>query len=462
MTEMGSGYRCAGGACACPAENTCGDACVDTQADAMNCGTCGNVCPAGIACEAGTCACPSGGTVCGGACVDTQTDTANCGTCDHACTVAGATCEEGACACPGGGTECGGTCVDTQTDTANCGVCGMICAAPTTACEGGECVCPGGESVCSGSCVDTTTDPKNCGACGHDCLGGGCQGGLCQPVVLASGQVSPSDLAINATDIYWTTHGSSQQVMRMPIGGGTPVAVATGTSQQTELYLALNTSGIYWTFRTGTAVGGYTSTIMRAPLGGGAATTLATVQGPTFGKGLLGLAADANYVYWADADAQSITRTPSAGGTLTTVDSSFVFTTGWAFKIASGRFWFISAGTLFNAVVTNGVFNPVAGSNVNDYAVDTSNVYWSSATSGVEKAPITGGASETLYPQAAYGAVVDTQYVFFTDGSKLSKVPTGGGSAVPITNSISSPKAVDSNHVYWVDQTAGTINRVAK
>ena len=37
----------------------------------------------------------------------------------------------------------------------------------------------------AGPCPDTTTDPKNCGSCGHDCLGGACTAGQCQPNKLA-------------------------------------------------------------------------------------------------------------------------------------------------------------------------------------------------------------------------------------------------------------------------------------
>ncbi len=47
---------CDTGSCVCPADTTdCGDACVDTNSDAANCGACGNVCDAGATCADGMC-----------------------------------------------------------------------------------------------------------------------------------------------------------------------------------------------------------------------------------------------------------------------------------------------------------------------------------------------------------------------------------------------------------------------
>ena len=37
--------------------------------------------------------------------------------------------------------------------------------------------------------ADTMNDAKNCGVCGHDCLGGKCLKGACQPIILATAQV---------------------------------------------------------------------------------------------------------------------------------------------------------------------------------------------------------------------------------------------------------------------------------
>jgi hypothetical protein len=68
----------------------------------------------------------------------------------------------------------------------------------------------GGEAGGSGAsrdvtCVDVTSDTKNCGSCGHDCLGGTCTGGQCQPVMIAQYTGNPELLYVGAEAVYVTT-----------------------------------------------------------------------------------------------------------------------------------------------------------------------------------------------------------------------------------------------------------------
>ena len=87
------------GRIACPEGRvSCTGACINVNADASNCGACGNACPDGYTCYLGTCmpVCESGAVSCNGACVDLQTDPDNCGACGNAC-MTGAGCENGRC-----------------------------------------------------------------------------------------------------------------------------------------------------------------------------------------------------------------------------------------------------------------------------------------------------------------------------------------------------------------------------
>lgn len=155
----------------------CGDACVNTNGDAANCGACGATCEAGFVCDGGgTCAltCQAGLTDCGGTCTNVQADRANCGACGTPC-AGGEVCDgAGTCAlsCQSGITNCDGQCVDTQTDVAHCGGCDSPCD-PGEICDGaGTCViaCAAGLVQCGGTCIDPDTDNLFCGA-SADCAG---------------------------------------------------------------------------------------------------------------------------------------------------------------------------------------------------------------------------------------------------------------------------------------------------
>jgi hypothetical protein len=146
--------------------------------------------------------------------------------------------------------------------------------------------------VCSGACVDTSSDPSHCGRCGHDCQGGTCSAGACQPVTLASGQNSPSEIAVDATSVYWTNYYGGT-VMKVPLGGGSVTTLASG--QNVPGGIAVDATSVYWTNK-GTSANNYTDgTVMKVPLGGGSATTLASGQ-----NGARGIAVDATSVYWTN------------------------------------------------------------------------------------------------------------------------------------------------------------------
>ena len=109
--------------------------------------------------------CPLGQTECSGRCVDTSADAANCGACAKACG-AGDVCEQGACheLCAQGETLCGSTCVSMQSDPNHCGACGTVCAAGQY-CSDGVCGAACAHQLCQSAtgvqCVDTNTHPDN-------------------------------------------------------------------------------------------------------------------------------------------------------------------------------------------------------------------------------------------------------------------------------------------------------------
>jgi hypothetical protein len=131
------------------------------------------------------------------------------------CTLAGATeaaCKGGVCQklCGDGvknGTEaCDGA--DLAGAACPSGFVGAVTCSATCTIDTSACACPAGQTKCNGSCVDTRADKNNCGACGHTCGGDLCGQSLCQPVVMATGQPSPAQVAVDGTTLYWTNYGT--------------------------------------------------------------------------------------------------------------------------------------------------------------------------------------------------------------------------------------------------------------
>lgn len=123
----------------CPAGTTlCSGDCTSLSVDELHCGSCGNICPLGMACLNGTCTCLPGQALCNGKCIDMTIDPGNCGSCGKGCSE-GMYCINGNCSCPVGFTLCQGACVDASIDDRNCGSCGNSCPSGTS-CLDGRCV----------------------------------------------------------------------------------------------------------------------------------------------------------------------------------------------------------------------------------------------------------------------------------------------------------------------------------
>jgi hypothetical protein len=210
------------------------------------------------------------------------------------------------------------------------------------------------------------------------------------PTALASGVICPRSLAVDATNVYWTSSDSATaagQVMKVPIAGGAPGVLASGLSRP-GFGIAVDATNVYWTnsgyYTTSFADG----TVMTVPIAGGAPTTLASGQNQP-----AGIAVDATSVYWANLG------DGNKAGT----------------------------GALMKAPITGGMATVVAaGQEYPSIAIDSTSVYWTTSA-GVLKAPIGGGTPTILVA----GGGAPTMYL-----------PGEGGA--PGTT------AVDATHVYWM------------
>lgn len=137
------------------------------------------------------------------------------------------------------------------------------------------------------------------------CAIGGCGG---MPTVLAAGQYGSNTLAVDATAVYWTNEGdgtpSTGTLVKCAVGGcgGTPTILAT--KQLNPLAVATDGMNVFWSTQVDQSV-------VTCPVDGcvGAPTVLASNQvNPT------SLAVDATSVYWTNTiSAQSVMKCAKAG-----------------------------------------------------------------------------------------------------------------------------------------------------
>jgi hypothetical protein len=450
--------------------------------------------------------CPVGLSLCGESCLNLDSSSDNCGTCGFSC-ARGLTCELGSCvppaSCDAPEVACGGinvTCATPVPSAANCVNCDLGCApgdeTGTTPflCSTTACIqeCPPGWTQCPDTqaegaaeyivCVVTQTDVNNCGACGNVCIGQVCINGACVPPgteYIESGLLYPSNIALDATNIFWTDGsltlddgGSSGRIATASKMGG---PIQTVVPIQTPINtLVLDDTFIYWTNGvpsaegTGTIPGG---TIMRAPKDG---STPAEMIAAAANPGPLVVVGPT--VYFVDGNDGIIQSVPKTGGTPTlfaqvpmysyftlVTDGTSLYSTRFITGSldASGGLPVrisISTGqeTIFPAVVDG--YGPIA--------VDATRAYYFNTSSGgVEWFDLAdGGArfSQILYryTHIAYQIVPADCGFYFSDGD-LAYFATLQPLVLPAAIAQSQYSdglgsiAVDETSLYWTDPAEG-------
>ena len=123
-------------------------------------------------------------------------------------------------------------------------------------------------------CADLDNDKRNCGSCGHDCENGDCQFGHCQPFELVSGYGGILSLAVNGTDVFFTTEstGTLACSVNPAVCNNNPRTI--GSSASTSGGLAVAGNRVFWSDDGNDLV-----TCPLAGCDGGAATVLVPNQG---------------------------------------------------------------------------------------------------------------------------------------------------------------------------------------
>jgi sugar lactone lactonase YvrE len=145
--------------------------------------------------------------------------------------------------------------------------------------------------------------------------------------VLAGRPGVANALALGGTSLYWTETGENivgqpppaTDVMSAPIAGGAPVTIASGQIQPSGI--ATDATNVYWANQGGDGDPGDTpESIVKAPLAGGTPVTLASGVAVS-----LAIAVDDESVYFADHAAGVVGRVPKAGGAMTTLLSGLTY-----------------------------------------------------------------------------------------------------------------------------------------
>ena len=219
--------------------------------------------------------------------------------------------------------------------------------------------------------------------------------------------------------------------------------------------------GLYWADFFG-------GRIKAANLDGTGVNTLVSEAGSP-----MGVAVDANHVYWAGAGA--IKESNLDGSGVTTLVSGTDRLYGVAVD-ASYIYWTdLTAGTIMRAdldgsnvtILVSGEFDP------SSVAVNASHIYWTDwlTTGTVKEADLNGGNVTTLVTgqDNPFAIAADNSYVYWVNEGQIN-IATGTVDRTPLSDpsqvtTLASNQwhpdglAVDASHIYWANSQAATINR---
>ncbi len=311
------------------------------------------------------------------------------------------------------------------------------------------------------TCTDTLYDQKNCGACGHDCLGGECKGGACQPVELAEEDGPLEAIAVSGEWVYWSNIDPGV-IKRVRVTDKTIETVYDGTPGVTGRKFGIHDGKIYFVTNGANA-------LVICPVAGCAGATVridAGVDVPNFvdivddtvlvtsfdghvekcsppcETGLTSIAEGEVRPIYATRDATTVAWSTLAGGAepgevRVKIGDLPTFTARtdiapWALTFVGDEIVYADLGGGIKAMQRDGGgFRSISRGGTRSVAVDSSGVYFSS-TGAIHRCPVSG----------------------CIDGGP----PLASGQALPDN------VAIDDKSVYWLNAQSGlsSVRRLAK
>jgi hypothetical protein len=289
--------------------------------------------------------------------------------------------------------------------------------------------------------------------------------------VLAMGQDSPSDIATDGVNVYWTNTSLSLidgSVMSIATDGGGLTVLAMGGEPA-----SLATDGVDVFFDA--IFVGPGDPISKVSVLGGPVTTVVTPPSDGIGGAL---ATDGTNVYWGDFESQTVSSVSVDGGNPSTLASG---QQGPAAITTDGAnvYWVdYSAGTVMKEARGGTSATTIAANQFfpNAIATDGQFVYFTTAShratgdagtavllsdGAVMKLGIDGSDLTTLATglAGAAGIATDGKSVYWTAGGLVQRVAADGTGLTTIASGVPriGPIATDGVNVYWISgmNTAG-------
>jgi hypothetical protein len=402
----------------------------------------------------------------------------------------------------------------TASDVQNCGACKNTCGTVNTsavACTTGKCkpTCNAGFAHCTSKDADGCetnvggSDPKNCGACGHDCLGGTCKAGVCQVVTISSSENKPTAIAVDSGstgnvywgNIYFGASANPQQIrVSQKSGGGATKLFDAPNTTQGSLYpyiTGVTTAGnfVYWTVSSCDAKPQLVYFGAKNGTGG-----VQTVKDSNTNLGWINnvaITSDSTNVYWvgsgcSGSEPRNIVKATigAATGSTLLLDNNNTAPGSLGIAVedgATGSIFWPNTNSGLRKVSKDGTSNVQLDNQAQTIAINATNVFYSYKSSLFTKGKDGKCGSSGTCPillatipstELITAVVVDDKNVYF-NASTLGGSPTGHTYAVKVDGTQSTPvtlgagllpaaMAIDDVAVYWVDQFASSVFKVAK
>lgn len=263
---------------------------------------------------------------------------------------------------------------------------------------------------------------------------------------LATAQGIVTDLAIDATTVYFVS-GNPAGVRSVPKSGGSVTALVTGGSPS---QLVLDVSHIYYTDSS-------PPSIVKMDKDGSNKQTLASV-------GASAIAVNSTWLFWVTGT--SVTRANKDGTNPTVIHGPG--TAGAPMVADEFNLFFYSKNAVYKAAFGGGIPWVILANQAipKDMAFDADSIAWTASNKVLiaDKSSLAFNPPISSGPLFADGLAIDSSGVYWggyvgvssakKDGSQLTTFATGQG-GVPAV-------AVDATDVFWASTTNGTVMKAPK